>query len=88
MIRFHLKELIAKREFEQRRRITLEQIARETGIHRTTLSKIASARGYNTTTANIEAICRYLNCEIGELVEIVNENSRPSSARKKQAGGR
>lgn len=88
MIRFHLKELIAKREFEQRRRITLEQIARDTGIHRTTLSKIAAARGYNTTTANIEAICRYLDCEVGELVEIVDENGRPSAAGKKQARGR
>jgi putative transcriptional regulator len=88
MIRFHLKELIARREFEQRRRITLEQVARDTGIHRTTLSKIAAARPYNTSTDNIEAICRYLNCQVGELVEIVDENSRPSSARKKQASSR
>lgn len=88
MIRFHLKEIIARREFEQRKRITLEQIARDTGIHRTTLSKIAGARGYNTTTANIEAICRYLNCDVGELVEIVDENGGQPPADKKRKSGR
>lgn len=73
MIRFHLKQLIADAEFEQDRRITLDEIAKESGIHRTTLSKIANQRGYNTTTGNIDKLCRFFGCEVGELVEYLPE---------------
>jgi len=45
MIRFRLREMIIDREFKEGRRINLEEIARETGIHRTTLSRIAGQRG-------------------------------------------
>lgn len=75
MIRFRLKELIADREFELGRRITLEEIARETGIHRTTLSKIANQRGYNTTTGNIDKLCRFFQCSIDQLVELIPNNN-------------
>lgn len=74
MVRFHLKELIAKREFERGKRITLEEISRETDIHRTTLSKIANSRGYNTTTDNVAAICDYLKCSVGEFMEVVEDD--------------
>ena len=40
MLRFKLKELIAKREFEERRRLLLQEIAEQTGITRNTLSKV------------------------------------------------
>lgn len=69
MIRFRLKEVIADREFREGRRITLEEISKQTGIHRTTLSKIANARGYNTTTSNLDRLCSYFRCPIGALVE-------------------
>lgn len=73
MIRFHLKQLIADAEFEQDRRITLDEIARETGIHRTTLSKIANQRGYNTTTGNIDKLCSFFECSVNELAEHILE---------------
>ena len=69
MIRFHLKQLIADAEFAQDRRITLDEIAKETGIHRTTLSKIANQRGYNTTTGNIDRLCDFFSCTVAQLVE-------------------
>ena len=69
MIRFRLKEVVADREFKLARRITLEEIARETGIHRTTLSKIAGQRGYNTTTDNIDKLCRFFGCSVEALME-------------------
>lgn len=71
MIRFRLKEVIADEEFRQGRRITLEEIAKATGIHRTTLSKIANVRGYNTTTDNLDRLCEFFHCPIGRLVEHV-----------------
>ncbi len=71
MIRFRLKELIADREFKGGKRITFEEIAQNTGIHRTTLSKIAGTRGYNTTTDNIDLLCKYFGCKVGDLMEYV-----------------
>lgn len=71
MIRFRLKEVIADQEFKEGRRITLEEIAKATGIHRTTLSKIANTRGYNTTTENLDKLCEFFRCPISRLVEHV-----------------
>jgi len=69
MIRFRLKELIADRQFNEGRRITLDEIAKATGIHRTTLSKIANQVGYNTTTDNLDALCEFFGCALDQLVE-------------------
>lgn len=74
MVRFHLKELLARREFEWGRRIKLEELAEVTGIHRTTISKIANKRGYNTTTDNVASICQFLGCSVAELMEVVDED--------------
>jgi len=71
VIRFRLKELIADREFHAGKRITFDEIANATGIHRTTLSKIANQRGYNTTTDVLDKICTHFNCPIEKLVEYV-----------------
>jgi len=71
VIRFRLKELIADREFHAGKRITFEEIADATGIHRTTLSKLANQRGYNTTTGNLDKLCDFFECPIEKLVEHV-----------------
>jgi putative transcriptional regulator len=63
--------MIIDREFTEGRRIALDEIARATGIHRTTLSRIAGQRGYNTTTDNIDKLCRYFECQIEQLMEYV-----------------
>jgi len=67
MIRFLLKEIISERSFKEGRRITLEEVSKETGIHRSTLSKIANQKGYNTTTDNLDALCRYFQCELKDI---------------------
>ncbi len=69
MIRYLLKERIADREFRERRRITLEEIARATGISRNTLSRIANTYGYNTTTEVLDRLCDYFGCRIQDLIE-------------------
>ncbi len=73
MIRYRLKELLADKAFRERRQITLGEVAEATGIHRTTLSKIANVVGYNTVTDNIDHLCTYFDCEIGDLMQRVNE---------------
>ena len=73
MIRFLLKELISDKSFKEGRRITLDEVSTATGIHRSTLSKIANQKGYNTTTDNLEALCKYFGCEIQDLAVITEE---------------
>ncbi|WP_440997530.1 helix-turn-helix domain-containing protein [Arhodomonas sp. SL1] len=73
MIRFRLKELMADKSFTEGRRVTYEEISAETGINRTTLSKIANVKGYNTTTDNLDALCRYFGCSVGDVAEYVEE---------------
>ncbi|PCI00966.1 MAG: transcriptional regulator [Zetaproteobacteria bacterium] len=73
MIRFRLKERIADWEFKEGRNLTLAEIAKETEIHRTTLSKIANIRSYNTTTDNIDKLCQFFKCDVKDLMEVITD---------------
>jgi DNA-binding Xre family transcriptional regulator len=73
VIRFKVKELLAEKEFQEARVITLAEVAKETGIHRATLSKIANERGYNTGTDNVDRLCAYFDCGVQELLQRVPE---------------
>ena len=75
MIRFRLKELIADKEFKEGRRITFDEIAKSTGIHRTTLSKVANQKGYNTTTDVLDKLCVYFQVNLAELAEFIPDKN-------------
>lgn len=76
MIRYHLKELIADKEFAEKRRITIGEIARETGINRMTLSKIINHPGHSTVTDNLDKLCDYFDCEIEQLATHIKEQAQ------------
>ncbi|WP_372966730.1 helix-turn-helix domain-containing protein [Marinobacter sp.] len=78
MIRFHLKELIADKEFTEKRRITIGEIAKETGINRMTLSKIINHPGHSTVTDNIDKLCNYFDCRVEQLITHIKEDSDES----------
>lgn len=80
MIRFRLKELMADKGFEENRRVTLDEVAKATGVHRTTLSKIANQRGYNTTTEILDKLCEFFEVEVGEVAQYVEEGDEDASA--------
>lgn len=73
MIRIRLKELLAEREFRERRVITLVEIAEATGIHRTTLGKISNVVGYNCGLDALDRLCGYFGCRIEQLAEFIPE---------------
>lgn len=75
MIRFRLKERISDMSFSTGRRITLEEVAGGTGIHRVTLSKLGSQKGYNATTDILDRLCKFFNCRIEQLVEYVPDDA-------------
>jgi len=73
MIRIKLKQLLDDKAFKEGRRITLNEVSVQTGIARATINRIANKPGYNTTTDNIEALCRYLDCTPCDLIELVSD---------------
>lgn len=74
MLRFKIKQLLEKKEFDENRRITINELAESTGINRMTLSKIINHRGYSTVTDNLDKLCAYFQCRIEDLVEYVSED--------------
>ncbi|AYA63544.1 helix-turn-helix domain-containing protein [Alteromonas sp. RKMC-009] len=64
MIKCNLSALLGARK------IKISDLVRDTGINRSTATRL-----YHETTSRIdfetlETLCRYLQCEIGELLEI------------------
>ena len=71
MIRILLRELVAKKEIAEKRKIKLDEIAEATGISKTTLSKMQSVHDYNAKTENLNRLCVYFNCKIQELLQYI-----------------
>ena len=70
MIKFHLARLILDYEERNQLWLILVELAEATGIARPTLSKMQSPRGgHNTTTNNIDALCRYFDCWVEDVME-------------------
>ena len=74
VLRFRLKELIAEKQFRDKQRVTMGDVANATGIHRMTLSKIANHPGYNTSSDVIDKLCSYFAVRISDLIEHIPEN--------------
>lgn len=59
-------------EYRQRtgERMTLELLAERAGLSRATLESLASRQSYNARLSTIERICRVLECQPGQLLEL------------------
>jgi putative transcriptional regulator len=73
MLRFRLQELIADKQFKEGKRVTLTELSIVTGINRVTLSKMVNHRGYSTVTDNIDQLCKFFGCKVGEVMEYVED---------------
>jgi putative transcriptional regulator len=71
MIRFRLQELLAEKQFREGRRVTLTELSEATGINRVTLSKMVNQRGYSSVTDNLDKLCKFFNCKVGDIAEYV-----------------
>ncbi len=74
MIRIKLKQLIDEKAFNERTRITLNDVAAATGISRPTLTRIANVPGYNTNTDTVNALCKYFACPVQELLQFLPDD--------------
>ncbi|ARD45903.1 helix-turn-helix transcriptional regulator [Colwellia sp. PAMC 21821] len=73
MIRFKLKELIAEKSFQEGRRVTIEEISKSTGIHRTTLSKLSNIKGYNASTDVLDKLCAFFDVKISDVAVFIKD---------------
>lgn len=80
MLRYKLKERIADKEFAERRRVTIQEVAEATGITRNTLSRMLNQHGASVRTENLDRLCAYFKCRIEEIVEHVSERPQETSA--------
>lgn len=81
MIRFKFKERLIAKGFQEGRRVTLDEVAAATAIHRTTLSRLGNPLGANITSDNLDRLCHFFGCELHELAVYVP--SEPPEPRKK-----
>ncbi|MDV2858231.1 helix-turn-helix transcriptional regulator [Oceanimonas sp. CAM02] len=78
MIRVLLIQLLDEKSFREKRRITLSEVSKETGISRATLTRIANVPGNVTNTDTINALCKYFECQPGELLSYVEDETSSS----------
>ena len=84
MIQFKLKELIAKKEFDERRHIMVKEVCEATGIHRASLNKMLNHKPHNIGCEIIDLLCQYFGCGVADLMEHVPQAKQ--IARKSRRG--
>ena len=74
VLRYHLKELTAEKEFSEKRRITIGEVADETGLNRMTLSKMINHPGASVKSEALDRLCTYFDCQINSLVTHIKDS--------------
>jgi putative transcriptional regulator len=69
MIKARLLSLIAVKAQEENRRVKLSDIAQETGINPSTLSRMSQGKQLAWKVKDIDALCNYFRCGVGDLLE-------------------
>jgi DNA-binding Xre family transcriptional regulator len=84
MLRFRIKELIARWEIENRRPLSLEDLAEHTKISKQVLSKMGDYRGYVTASRHIEEVCHFFKVMPNDLIVFDCDLGTPRDERPKQ----
>ncbi|WP_083232882.1 helix-turn-helix domain-containing protein [Endozoicomonas atrinae] len=76
MIRFLVRKALDDKSFSENRRITLSELCSETGISKGTLNRILNEQGCNVGVHCINELCRYFNCQPGDLLTYVEDHKK------------
>jgi len=66
MIRCHLARMMGERKLK------ITDVARETELNRNTISLLYKETAQRIDFAALEVLCRYFDCEVGELLELID----------------
>lgn len=67
MIKCHLSRLMGEKKLK------IVDVARETGVNRGTVTRLYHETASRVELETIEALCRYLGCDVGDLFEFRDE---------------
>ena len=73
MIQCRLRELMAIKSRRERQRISYDAILQQTGVSRTTLTKLASQRAAMVGMSVIDRLCDYFDCQPGDLFVYIRD---------------
>lgn len=71
MIRVMVTQLLDDKRFSEGRRISLSEVCEVTGISKTTLNRIMNEKNYNAGIHSIDVLCKYFQCQPGDLLRYV-----------------
>ncbi len=71
--------LMAQKAQREQRRITLKKVADETGISYYTLNAIAHDTIREYPRVALAELCKYFQCDIGDLLTIVDTPDQPQA---------
>ena len=64
MIKCHLSRIMGEKKLK------ISDVARDTGINRGTITRLYQETAVRVDFDVLDILCRYLDCEIGELLEL------------------
>lgn len=67
MIRCHLARMMGEHKLK------ITDVARETGLHRNTISLLYKETAQRVDFETLEALCKYFKCGVGDLLEFIDE---------------
>jgi putative transcriptional regulator len=70
MIRCHLSTLMG------REKLRISDVARLTGLNRSTITALYKETATRIDLPAIEQLCRVFNCEVGDLLEYVDDGRK------------
>jgi len=53
--------------------LKISDVVRDTGINRGTLTRLYHETAQRVELKDLEAICQYLNCQVGDLLELQDD---------------
>jgi putative transcriptional regulator len=66
--------LLAEKQIKERRNISLQEVAKKTGVSRKTLYAWENNRVNRFDVPVIDALCTYFDIEAGELIQFIRDN--------------
>ena len=71
MIKCHLSRLMGERKLK------IADVARETGLHRNTITLLYDETAARVDLVTLEGLCQLFNCGVGELFEYIPGRREP-----------
>lgn len=72
MIKCHLSTLMGQHK------VKVADLAKELDIHRGSITRLYNETAIKIDIEHVDKLCKYFECEIGELFEFINEGKEDS----------